>query len=356
MHTMKCALFFLALRSTTQTFFGDAFVLLTPRHYRSGCIMHVADIVDAEFSYDGFEEKDEKELPKTLADISFESDPEMKNILVEFVELMPSGNRKYIECKLPFTADLDGVTYSIGMPERPTVAILTDADNGEQIMLDADDDANEEIFQIAAAELVKNMGEDFRLKRTPRVLTVEGDLDAMTRKWMPQKHNADEIGNLLDEEDEDDQFFEDFFKEQLGPNFREEVLIDKQNDNAAEDLMKLFSIPGLGTEEGDEDGVEDMLNEILSGEESATDEERIVQEQAEAINQHAKALPLFPFAGPDDRMYAFVQMSDPILIVGKEDPLIDKAQRLLLSDEEAAMILPRLKAEFRDLKEQIESA
>eukprot|EP00568_Trieres_chinensis_P007363 CAMPEP_0183310352 /NCGR_PEP_ID=MMETSP0160_2-20130417/30954_1 /TAXON_ID=2839 ORGANISM="Odontella Sinensis, Strain Grunow 1884" /NCGR_SAMPLE_ID=MMETSP0160_2 /ASSEMBLY_ACC=CAM_ASM_000250 /LENGTH=365 /DNA_ID=CAMNT_0025474593 /DNA_START=17 /DNA_END=1114 /DNA_ORIENTATION=- len=315
-----------------------------PRVWKS--MLRMADVIDAEYSYNGSDETPEEESSTVnLVDLSLETDPEMKDIIVEFVEMMPSGNRKYIECKLPFTAVIDGTTYSIGTPHDSAVAILTDGKDGEVEMLDADDNSNEEIFQIAAAALVNNLGEDFRLKRTPRILTVDGDLDAYTRQYMNEGNfDTDDIMKSDDVED-DDKFLDDFFKEQLGPDFEEGSLDDLIDDEEAEELMKFFDIPGLGTQEEDEDGMKKMFDEMLSG-------ENLKNEETE--NETTKALPLFPFSGPDGKMYAFVQLAHPMLLVGKENSSLDKDQRLLLNSEESAAILPRLKAEFGEINQKVE--
>lgn len=300
----------------------------------------MTNIVDAEFSYDEADNDTGVDHPKTLVDLSLDSDPEMKDLLVEFVEMTASGNQKYIDCKLPFTVDLNGVTYSIGTPTDPIVAVVTDDASGDKIMLDADDDSKEEIFQIAAAALVKYIGEDLRLKRTPRILTVEGDLNSYTDKWVQEDRVSTE--EFLVTEDENDEFLDDFFKDELGPNYEEEFLIDEQSDEEAEMFMNMFSVPGLGTEEYDEKGIEEMFQEMASGSDLSSD--------AEVDN--TKALPLFPFKGPDDTTYTLVQITQPMLLVGKEDASIDKAQRLLLNAEESAKVLPQVRSEFRDLMEK----
>eukprot|EP00567_Pseudictyota_dubia_P002339 CAMPEP_0197468656 /NCGR_PEP_ID=MMETSP1175-20131217/66195_1 /TAXON_ID=1003142 /ORGANISM="Triceratium dubium, Strain CCMP147" /LENGTH=302 /DNA_ID=CAMNT_0043004761 /DNA_START=822 /DNA_END=1730 /DNA_ORIENTATION=+ len=299
----------------------------------------MTDVVDADFYHDEMETKSESTRPKTLVDLSLDSDPEMKDVLVEFVELTPSGNQKSIDCKLPFTIDLEGASYAVGTPSDPMVAVVTDDDSGEIVMLDVDDDSNEELFQIAAAGLVKYMGEDLRLKRTPRVLTVDGDLNSYTNKWIQEENVSTE--DFLMTEDENDEFFDEFFRDELGPNYEEEFLLD-ENDKEAEEAMNLFSVPGLGTEKHDEKGIQEMLREITSGIDLALKYEL----------DGTKALPLFPFKGPDDKTYALVQITQPLLLIGKEDPNIDIAQRLLLNTEESAKILPQVRSEFRDLMER----
>eukprot|EP00566_Odontella_aurita_P018487 CAMPEP_0113600400 /NCGR_PEP_ID=MMETSP0015_2-20120614/42684_1 /TAXON_ID=2838 /ORGANISM="Odontella" /LENGTH=326 /DNA_ID=CAMNT_0000508649 /DNA_START=273 /DNA_END=1251 /DNA_ORIENTATION=- /assembly_acc=CAM_ASM_000160 len=299
----------------------------------------MANVVDAEFSYDEVDDGNKQERAKTLVDLSLDSDPEMKDVLVEFVEFLPSGNQKFIDCKLPFTVDLDGVTYAVGTPNDAMVAVITDDENGETIMLDADDDSKEEIFQIAAAALVKYIGEDLRLKRTPRILTVEGDLNSYTDKWTQEERVSTE--DLLMTEEENDQFLDDFFRDELGPNYEEEFLVNEQSNEKAQKLMDLFNVPGLGTEKDDDEGIRKMFDEMVSGIDISSDEV-----------DNTKALPLFPFTGPDDKTYALVQITHPMLLIGKEDPSIENSQRLLLNIEESAQILPQVRSEFREIMER----
>lgn len=308
-----------------------------PRYFAS---LSMADVVDAELSYDEADSDGGRGRPKTLVDLSLDSDPEMKNMLVEFIEVMPSGNQKCIDCKLPFTVDLDGVTYSVGTPHDPIVAVVTDGENGETVMLDADDDSKEEIFQIAAAGLVKYLGEDLRLKRTPRILTVEGDLNSYTEKWIQEERVSTD--DFLYMEDEGDELLDNFFRDELGPNYEEELSVDEIDDEEAEELMNFFSVPGLGTEVDDEVGIQEMFQEMASGSDLSSDSDA----------DNTKALPLFPFKGPDDKTYALVQITQPVLLVGKEDAAIDMAQRLLLNEEESAKILPQISLEFKYLVER----
>lgn len=278
---------------------------------------------------------------KTLVDMVLESAPEWKDIVVEFVEKTPSGNLELIPCRMPFTVDVDGVTYSIGTPFEDTVAVLADDADGNPTIVDPDDDNNMEIFQLAATALVENMGGELRLRRTPRVLTVQGDLRAVTGKYLKDSGEV-KTEQLLKEEDEDDAFFDNFFKGQLGAGYEEEFVLD-DGDDEAERLFDMFNIPGLGTEQDNDNAIKQMLDGMGSEGDDAGDDEK---EITIANKEGTKALPLFPFTSPDGKSYAFVQLVENPLLVGKEDFSIDETQRLLLDVDEAATIIPRIEEKF----------
>ena len=148
------------------------------------------DVIDAEFVRDDDEQigySGGAPMSTTVADIALDAAPEWKDIVVEFVSRTPSGNLNVIPCRMPFTVNIDGQVYSIGMPFEECVAVLEDDANGQlSSLVDPDDDANEEIFQLAATALTENMGNELRLRRTPRVLTVQGDLKAITGKYLEE--------------------------------------------------------------------------------------------------------------------------------------------------------------------------
>lgn len=308
------------------------------------------DVIDAEFVRDdddkiGYSGGDS--MSTTVADIALDAAPEWKEIVVEFVSRTPSGNLNVIPCRMPFTVEIDGQVYSIGMPFEASVAVLEDDANGQlSSLVDPDDDANEEIFQLAATALTENMGNELRLRRTPRVLTVQGDLKAITGKYLEENQAEPVQAKTLvrDEEDDDDAFFDDFFTKELGENYEEEFAVANE-DIDADKLLDLFNVPGLGTEEDNDEAIKGLLEEIASDSQTGS---QTTDRMIRIANDGAKALPLFPFTSPEGKSYAFVQFKESPLLVGKEDPKIDRTQRLLLDSTEAAMILPRIEEQLKE--------
>jgi len=310
------------------------------------------DIIDAEFVRDDDEINNSggASISTTVADIALDAAPEWKDIVVEFVSKTPSGNLKVIPCRMPFTVNVDGKVYSIGMPFEDAVAILEDDTNGQlSSLVDPDDDANEEVFQLAATALTENMGNELRLRKTPRVLTVQGNLKDITGKYL-QENQAEPVqaSNLIkDQEEDDDAFFDSFFRKELGEKYEEEFAV-VNGDIDANELFDLFNVPGLGTEEDNDEAIKGLLDEIASDSQAGSAERAHRDRMVSIANDGAKVLPLFPFTSPEGKSYAFVQFKESPLLVGKEDPKIDKTQRLLLDSKEAALILPRVEDQLKE--------
>jgi len=310
------------------------------------------DIIDAEFVRDDDEINNSggASISTTVADIALDAAPEWKDIVVEFVSKTPSGNLKVIPCRMPFTVNVDGKVYSIGMPFEDAVAILEDDANGQlSSLVDPDDDANEEVFQLAATALTENMGNELRLRKTPRVLTVQGNLKDITGKYL-QENQAEPVqaSNLIkDQEEDDDAFFDSFFRKELGEKYEEEFAV-VNGDIDANELFDLFNVPGLGTEEDNDEAIKGLLDEIASDSQAGSAERAHRDRMVSIANDGAKVLPLFPFTSPEGKSYAFVQFKESPLLVGKEDPKIDKTQRLLLDSKEAALILPRVEDQLKE--------
>ena len=320
-----------------------------------------SNIIDVEFSRDD----DDKEEPDAdnLLEYSLNLDPEWKDIPIQFMDNESVGKNKYIDCNLAFMMEMDGIEYSIAIPCETQVGIVCEgsADGGagdnDYFYLDPDEEENIEIMEIAAAQFAKEYGEELKIKRTPRTLTVEGDLKSITKDW----------SNLLDEQtihidtlltennnNEDDKYIDSFFKRELGANYREEFLLDDDDemDEEVKQFAKLFNVPGIGTETDDLDGLEQMINEINSDIDFETAKE--YQPSNNNMSDKNSGLRLLSFQGPDNKYYSLVQMLKPVILVGRnEDPTIESPKRILLTRDETDEIIPKLEADF---KKELEAA
>lgn len=313
------------------------------------------EIIDAEIvsddKDDGSGGDDSSQVTKSIADLALDEAPEWKRIVVEFVERTPSNNLNVLPCRMPFTVDLDGTTYSVGVPFEDTVAIVSDSidpETGEisQVVIDPDDEGSDEVLQLAATALKENMGGKILLRRTPRVLTVQGDLSALTGKYLRKSSDVSKE-QLLKDDDEDNAFFDDFFKDALGGGYEEEFVLDDLDGDEAEKLLSMFSVPGLGTEEDNVDAIREMFGEDTSeGEAIGASTGTLPDRDLQTTRDGTKALPLFPFTSPDGKSHALVQLQQNPLLVGREDPDIDETQRMLLDAAESAEILPRIEEMF----------
>ena len=82
---------------------------------------------------------------------------------------------------LAFRHGLDNaVAVNDGVPFDHAVIVTVEQTDGTILAMDPDDDENTELLEIMAGALAKYLGEDLKLKRTPQVLTIEGDLRQAT--------------------------------------------------------------------------------------------------------------------------------------------------------------------------------
>jgi len=312
---------------------------------------------------------DDIDIPRSLLDASLQmGDPELSNIPFEFIDSEDVSGR-YIECKIAFVIEKDGLTYSIGTPIESQVALLCEGDMSPQdataeggqmqYFLDPDEDANMELMEMAAAAFVDQYGQTVEavFKRTPRTLTIQGDLSVITGDdwrtpgsmdpdWMQEGVSSgilEELGKTEDDV-ESDEYFDSFFKKELGENYRDEMLApNSEIDRKAEEMMDLFNIPGLGTEQDDDEGVKEMLADLFNGRDLTKAVEMEENKEDEVVET---GLRLLGFAGPDGKAYSLVQLIQPMILVAKDDPELGPDQRMLLTREEAKIIVPRLEYEF----------
>ncbi|GAX09398.1 hypothetical protein FisN_6Lh229 [Fistulifera solaris] len=275
-----------------------------------------------------------REQYKSLMDLSLEADPEIMNARIPFFE-----NENYIDVKLAFMAELDGVTYGIGVPFDPSVALVIESNNDGDAaqFLSPDDDENEELMQLMAAQLHEHLGKDLQLKRTPRVLTVDGPLNNYTRNWenqiLPRPFTAKE----LMERDEQDtvEYFLQVMKEELGEEEFQKTM-NGEDEDVDDELMALFDIPGLGND--DEEGLEELIKSMLDEDpdEQLKELERFGKVEGE------ETLKLVGYIIPGGKSYTLVQLLRPYVIVGRyiQDDVENRFE--LLSPDEALVVEPRL--------------
>lgn len=273
---------------------------------------------------------------KSLIDLSLEADPEIMNARIPFFE-----DDNYIDVKVAFMAELDGVSYGIGVPFDPSVAlVIEDSTDGSANFLSPDDDENEELMQLMATQLHEHLGKDLQLKRTPRVLTVDGPLNNYTRNWegqiLPRSFTAKELMER-DEQDTVDYFLK-FMKEELGEEEFQKTM-NGEDEELDDELAALFDIPGLGTSADDEKGLEELMKSMLNDDDP--------EEQWKGLEKFGKlegeeTLKLVGYIIPGGKSYTLVQLLKPYVIVGRyiQDEVENRFE--LLSPEEALIVEPRL--------------
>jgi hypothetical protein len=308
------------------------------------------DAIDVEFRRFGNDESNDGSGPQLSSD-SFQSplqasldlvDPQLR-IPIEFTD---PATKLFIPCNLAFVLEYDGVEYSIGSPIHTQVAVFCEDDGGLSYFLDPDADDNLEIMEMAAEKFESINNCKLVFHRTPRTLTIQGDLDQLIDGWdASNKMNPLDIDNIFDESEEDD-LFDSFFKEELGENYREKYLVDDPEiDKQVAELMDAFTFPGFGPRKNETDGILNVLKDI---EKDAKIAEEDATNWVEGSAETETALRLVGFEGPDGKPYSLVKMLKPTILVAKDDKNLAPDQRLLLTKEEAMDIIPILEQEFKN--------
>ena len=296
-------------------------------------------IVDAEFERVDADD-DERKPTETIEDLSskslfqasLEADPDWNEIRIPFMD-----GDNFIDVKLAFMAELDGVKYGIGIPYDHAAAVTIEQKDGTIVNLSPDDPEQEEMIQIMAGQLQEHVGEDLALKRTPRILTIKGPLETYTKNWRDRvTHEAVDTKTLLDDSDEDLKFFHDFMKKELGEEEYRKTL-EEDPYEIDDDILEIFG--GIG-EEGPV-GVKDLFPTEIEG-----DDDLFIKEMEEFVNQDIShdgvALKLISYSLPDGNKYSVVQPLQPIALVGKFTQDEDDIRFDLLSPKDAELLVPRL--------------
>jgi len=354
-------------------------------------VIQFAKIIDAEVIPDNDSENDSissgnsgigQNSQMSLVEYSQKQDPDWKTMPVAFCD--PISN-SYIDCNLafyvkdPLGQNGQGAEYSLGVPcEVPIVVALEIADDEENgndnnddaavtylsrvipinpENTDTDNDIGEEekneIFQIAARALMEEFGSGIRLKKTPRVLTIEGNIDEVIGDWkevlMESTNSSRDVGKLSFEDalglfDDSSNVGEDYFdkimRRDLGPDYMK--LADEDADGEIdEELLKLFDLDSV-SKDGDMSEVLDFLKNSGSSKSINDDFDNLLQQL-----KPSAALRLLNFMTEDGKEVTILRPVRPMLLLGKEDPE-DYTRRILLTDEEMAEVLPRLESACRE--------
>jgi len=290
----------------------------------------------------------EESTRNSLFDLSLQAtDPELKDTPIPFFDY--KGER-YISTKLAFMTELDGETYGIAVPfEHAAAMTLETTKDGKVSYLSPDNDDNEELMEIMAGQLQEHLGEDLKLKRTPRVLTISGPLDSYTKNWkkdvIPKPVDRK---TLLEEDDDDDlEFFHNFMKQELGEEEYEKTLNEDPSDIDKE-LLDLFNIPGIGDQEDDTEGMKELFQSAFRPIEEQKAEMKEFVGYDRNLNHDGVALKLISYRLPDGKAYSLVQLLQPYALVGKCTQEDGDIRFELLSPEEERILVPKLEEVCRN--------
>ncbi len=303
-----------------------------------------ADIVDADFervdSYSGDSETDLtpaesiettfQDDKRNLFDLSLDADPRWKTTRIPFCR-----GDEYIDGKLAFTVELEGVQYGIAVPFDDPVAIIIQekskkGDEKDDIVItyvdpDKYDENGEyqELMEIMAAQVHKELGEDLMLRKTPKVLTISGGLNRITDNWeqelLGQPAPVEEFlkSVKLGEESMDDDIsdFMAFMRQELGDEEFEKTMNEEISDDDRA-LMKYFEVPGLGDKKNDIAGMEAL---IKSMEDDLNKDSGVCAQAKEFVpDTGGFSLKLISFDFADGtKSYSLVKLLESYVLVGK---------------------------------------
>lgn len=290
------------------------------------------------------------EQTKTLLDVSMESgDPQWKQARIPFCR-----GQEYIDGKLAFMVELEGMSYGIAVPfDDPVAIVMESPKKGDDITyVDPDnqvDDESQELMEIMAAQVKEHLGDEYDLRKTPKVLTVSGGLGKITDNWeqqlMPQPASVEEL--LKDADDDvDDEIagFYQFMKEELGEKEFEKTMKEELSEEERE-FMKFFDVPGVGTEKENLAGLEDLVNSMTE------DVTEVPQAQEFQPDTDGVSLKLIGFNFADgSKSYSLVKLLQPYVLIGKYiDADEDQDIRFeLLTPEEEQVVIPKLEELCRE--------
>lgn len=316
--------------------------------------LNKAQIVDADFvrvepdaeSYGWIgDENSVDDKSKSLFDLSLESDVDFLDTRIPFIDYhsRSGSSTNYIDVKLAFMAELNGVQYGIAVPFDSAAALTLEKEDGSVQYLAPDLDENEELMAIMARQLQEHVGDDLLLLKTPRVLTISGPLDNYTKNWqhtlIPDPFKPTELMSKIDDGDEL-AFFHKFMKDELGEEEYQNTLNETPDTDEMKELLELFEVIGLGDKTIDEEGIEELLQSILKPEEDF----ELAKESLglNSLDHEGVALKLISYVFAGGKSYSLVKLLKPYALVAKYVPDDKDARFELLTPAEEKLIIPRL--------------
>jgi len=318
-------------------------------------------------------DNNENDSFKTLLDLAHEQDPSFAEIRIPFID--PLGNN-VIECKPHFNVQYNDASYMIATPHDHSVVFCYKNDKTGKLVVLSDytigsiDQHKEEmedskaflddIFKIASLQLSKMFDDQLKLRRTPHTLTIEGDLGKFTNlAWEEQKKEQSpnqrrknfenlwmETGLLATDENDVDEFFESTMKDFLGDDYDDDD--DEDDEEIDAELLEMFHV----FDENNEDDIKSFMRDIFFKDET-TDVSEVPEDNADDLDaqkRNAYAEQLLSFQC-DGKLISLVKLTQPSIIVGREDPVVP-SRRVLLTPAESNVLIPELEKMIREeLKE-----
>jgi len=151
---------------------------------------------------------------------------ELEGVPIAFID---KENNSFIECYADAVADIEGVSYTIGVPcDMPVALCYLEEGTEELVSIDLDDELMDDVFSMAQTAIEDDFGEELVLARTPQSLTLVGELEL---------DSEDDEARLNDEFEED----EGFERDEEDPDEEEvEVLLSFEHQGKEISLVRLL--------------------------------------------------------------------------------------------------------------------
>merc|ERR1711935_185844 len=261
----------------------------------------------------------------------------------------------------------------IGVPFDDVVAIVVQerankkSSNNDKIEtknIDPDSYENNEeyaeLMEIFAGQVQEQLGEQYNLRKTPKVLTISGGLDKITNEWqnkvITKPFDVDELLEISKPKDEDnlgkelDSFYK-FMKDELGEEEFEKTMNGDEDEDAMgaelNEIMTLFDVPGVeGTSKEDTEGLEELMQSMVKDIETGE-----VSEANEFIpDTDNAALKLLGYTFQESgKSYFLVKPLQPYTLIGRHvEDEEDIIRFELLTPEEDKVIIPKLEEMCRE--------
>jgi Protein of unknown function (DUF3727) len=152
---------------------------------------------------------------------------DMEGVPIPFID---RTTNTFIDCYADCWCQLNGITYTVGVPCDTAVSICRMGPVGQLISLEEAE--IDDVFSVAAAALQDEFDEELVLQRTPQTLTLAGEL-------------VDDDDDEDDEDDEDEDEVQDDLEHKDSTEDDEDVGIEDEEGDESVELLMSFDHRGV---------------------------------------------------------------------------------------------------------------
>ncbi|KAG7344276.1 hypothetical protein IV203_022284 [Nitzschia inconspicua] len=298
---------------------------------------------------------------KTLIDLSFETaeNEAYQNLRIPFCQ-----GEEYIDGRLAFMVDFEGQSYGIAVPYDDAVVLISQETGEEETKsgkyqtvthtsnippeMYGTNEEYAELMEIFAKQVQEQLGEEFQLRKTPKVLTISGGLDKITKDWektvVSDPVPIEDLLEVIESKSQTqvdkelDDFFQ-FMRQELGDEeFENTMNGDDELSDEDKELLKYFDVPKIRMD--DPESLDELFksfsNDLKQNEVSGANKFKPKLENA--------ALKILGYTFKDSgQSYFLVKPFQPVTLVGRHmKDEKDSIRFQLLTPEEEKVLIPKL--------------